>query len=179
MKVFFFCLCLFSSVFHGSSAFAFGSCEGPTGGNPGQCALDFTLKTLDGRDVRLSDYKDKVIFLNFWATWCEPCVAEIPSLIKANEKLSHNKPFVMLTVSIDTEGKEAIDRFYKKHFKGEYPPYPHLMDTNKKISMNYGTFKVPETYIIDKKGVVRDKVEGIRDWEDSLIMHYLELLTQE
>lgn len=169
---------LFLSLGFINSLQAVENCKGPTGGTPGQCAPDFTLKSMDGKEVRLADYRGKILFLNFWATWCQPCIDEIPSLIKAHEKLK-GSAVEMLSVSMDTEGKEAIDGFFKKHFGGKYPPYPNLMDTNKKISMHYGTFKVPETYIIDKTGRVRDKIEGVRDWEDSIVLHYLELLSKE
>ncbi len=163
---------------HLGNLLAASKCEGPYGGKEGLCAPDFTLKTLDGNEVRLSSFLGKVIFLNFWATWCTPCAIEIPEMEKAYRKLrSHS--FAMLAISIDTEGKAAIDKFFKETFKGEISSFPILLDPEKKISHQYGTFKVPETYIIDKRGRIRDKVEGIREWNDSLIRHYLELLIKE
>ena len=150
-------------------------CKGATGGKPGQCAPDFLLNDLSGKPVRLSSYAGKVVFLNFWATWCAPCADEIPWI----ETVSHRmigKDFAVVTVSIDTEGSKKIQEYFQGLFK-KNPPFPVLLDAKKSVSSQYGTFKVPETYIIDKTGRIRDKVEGIRDWTDSMILHYFELLS--
>lgn len=151
------------------------SCVGAKGGKPGACAHDFVLNDLDGRKTSLSDYAGKVIFLNFWATWCSPCAVEIPWMETLNHKLLKKK-FAMITVSIDTDGgaKKIFD-YYQSQF-GRKPAFPVLLDQTKAVSNKYGTFKVPETYIIDHTGKILDKVEGIKDWTDSMILHYLELL---
>lgn len=154
------------------------ACVGPVGGKVGQCAPDFSLKTLDGKEVRLSNFRNQVIFLNFWATWCPPCATEIPEMEKVNRKLSQGK-FQMLAVNIDADGEPAVRKYFKETFRGVVPSFPILLDTKKKVSERFGTFKVPETYIIDQTGRVRDKVEGIREWSDSLIVHYLQLLLEK
>lgn len=154
------------------------ACDGPIGGKVGQCAPDFKLASLDGKEVRLSSYRGKVVFLNFWATWCAPCQVEMPAMERANGHISSDQ-FTMVTVSIDENGKPAIDKFFERVFPGRTPNFSVLLDTERRISTQYGTFKVPETYIIDKTGRVRDRVEGIRDWDDSLIVHYLELLARQ
>lgn len=172
-----FLITLFSSLLWfsapvGAAAYA---CSGPKGGKVGQCAPDFELADLQGKRVRLSSYAGKVVFLNFWATWCAPCATEIPWMETASHRLI-GKDFAVLTVSIDTEGGAAkIDRYFQDLFKKK-APFPVLLDTTKAISAQYGTFKVPETYIIDKTGKIRDKIEGIRDWSDSMLIHYFEVL---
>jgi peroxiredoxin len=93
---------------------------------------------------------------------------------EANQKLASDR-FVMLAVSIDSEGFPAVDKF----FQGKAPSFTVLLDREHRISHKYGTFKVPETYIIDKTGRVRDRIEGVKQWNDSLILHYLELLVKE
>ena len=151
---------------------AWSACQGPMGGDEGQCAPDFTLTDLSGKSVKLSTFKNKVIFLNFWATWCEPCKIELPSMEKMLGKVRDD--VVVLAVSIDSEGKKEIEKFFGK----DLPPFPVLLDPERKVAQQYGTFKVPETYIIDKQGRVRDKIQGIREWDDSLVIHYLQVLAK-
>lgn len=165
-------------LFWTNLASAESECKAPIAGKEGFCAPDFQLRTLDGKTVRLSQYQGKVVFLNFWATWCQPCAVEIPAMDQANQKMK-GKPFVMLAASIDTEGPQVIEDFFQKIFQGRKPSFAILLDQNKKVSERYGTFKVPETYIIDRTGRIRDKVEGIKEWDDSLILHYLELLSSK
>lgn len=82
----------------------------------------------------------------------------------------------MISVSIDTEGgSKKIHDYYQSRFNKK-PTFPVLLDSTKSVSSKYGTFKVPETYIIDQTGRIRDKVEGIKDWNDPMILHYIELL---
>ncbi len=154
-----------------SSAFAL--CTQRVGGHEGECAADFRLKSLDGKEISLSSLRGKVVFLNFWATWCEPCKVEVPYLEKVYHAMEKEN-FVLLSVSIDSEGKKAIDSFWGNR----NAPFPVLLDSDQKVSRQYGTFKVPETYIIDREGNIRDKIEGIREWSDPMLIHYFKLLSQ-
>lgn len=133
----------------------------------GKTAPDFTLKDLSGKDVRLSDYKGKIVFLNFWATWCPPCREEIPSMMKLNQAMA-GKPFQMLAVSIDEGGKEAVEHY----FKGSGTMLPALLDTDNSIAKRYGTTGVPETFVLDKRGVILKKVVGGMDWSDPQVIGY-------
>lgn len=133
----------------------------------GKVAPDFTLKDLAGRQVRLSDFRGKVVFLNFWATWCPPCREEIPSMVRL-ERMMVGKPFQMLAVSIDEGGKDAVERF----FKNSGAALPALLDTDQAISKRYGTTGVPETFILDKKGVIVKKVVGGMDWSDPQVVAF-------
>lgn len=133
----------------------------------GKVAPDFTLKDLAGRQVRLSDFRGKVVFLNFWATWCPPCREEIPSMVRLN-RIMDGKSFQMLAVSIDEGGKDAVDNF----LKNSGTMLPALLDTNQSISKRYGTTGVPETFILDKKGVIVKKVVGGMDWSDPQVVAF-------
>lgn len=125
----------------------------------GGLAPDFTLNDLAGRPVQLSSLKGKVVLLNFWATWCPPCREEVPSMVRLNQAMQ-GKPFQMLAVSIDEGGKGAVEAFFKKGGAA----LPALLDTDGKIARLYGTTGVPETFVIDGKGVILKKVIGPMDW---------------
>lgn len=135
-------------------------------GNP---APDFTLNDLSGRPVQLSSLKGKVVLLNFWATWCPPCRQEIPSMVGLNRAMQ-GKPFQMLAVSIDEGGKEAVEAFFRK--SGQ--TLPALLDTDGKVARMYGTTGVPETFILDAKGVILKKVMGPMDWSSREVMSALD-----
>src|SRR5512136_1255265 len=93
----------------------------------GAAAPDFTVKDLDGKDVKLSSLKGSVVLVNFWATWCPPCKEEIPSMIKLNKAMT-GKAFRMLAISIDEGGKEAVEKF----FMGS-KDLPSYLDTDSKV----------------------------------------------
>jgi peroxiredoxin len=125
----------------------------------GSTAPDFTLKDLSGKDVRLSDLRGKIVVLNFWATWCPPCREEIPSMMHLNQAMA-GKKFQMLAVSQDEGGKEAIESYFSKSSNN----LPALIDSDQKTGKRYGLTGVPETFIIDKNGVILKKVVGGMDW---------------
>lgn len=135
----------------------------------GSLAPDFTLKDLNGRPVQLSSLKGKVVLLNFWATWCPPCREEIPSMMRLNQAMQ-GKPFQMLAVSIDEGGKDAVEAFFKK----ESFFLPTLLDSDGKVARRYGTTGVPETFVIDSKGVILKKVIGPIDWGSAEVVGALE-----
>jgi peroxiredoxin len=127
----------------------------------GDRAPDFRLPTSDGRQVSLSDFRGKTVMVHFWATWCPPCVEEMPALDKLNKALA-GTDFVMLAVSADEGGVEAVAPFMQSNRLS----LPVLFDPGGEVAGLYGTFKFPETYIVDREGVVRYKVIGSRDWAE-------------
>ncbi len=127
----------------------------------GDRAPDFHLQTPEGKVVSLSDFRGKVVMVHFWATWCPPCVEEIPTLDSLYRTLA-GKDFEMLAISVDEGGPEAVAPFIQKNKLH----LPVLFDPDRRIAGLYGTYKFPETYIVDRKGVVRHKVIGPRDWAD-------------
>ena len=144
----------------------------------GKTAPDFTLLqigSLGGKMVKLSDYKGKVVFVNFWATWCKPCEEEMPSMQVMYVALKKQYPnFEILAVSIDKGDPDIVESFAKKY----EVTFPILHDRNGKIKEIYKTTGVPETFIIDQNGIIAEKVWGPRDWsKHGSIRTIVELLT--
>jgi peroxiredoxin len=126
----------------------------------GKTAPDFELPGLDEKTVRLSDFRGKVVFLNFWATWCKPCREEMPSM-EVLYKNFERDGLIVLAVSIDrVTTKKDIPPFVK----GMNLTFPVLVDSWGQTDKRYKLMGVPETYIIDQQGVLREKVIGPRDW---------------
>jgi peroxiredoxin len=134
-------------------------------------AKAFTLKTLAGDPVSLSDYRGKTVFLNFWASWCQPCVEELPSIV-ALDKAMKGRPFVILAVSEDDSAGDV-----RKFFGGMTPGFPIVMDDDQKVTREYGTFKFPETYVIDASGRIRAKFIGGRKWDSPASLAWFQDLT--
>ncbi len=134
----------------------------------GAMAPDFTARDLAGKEVKLSDLRGKVVLVNFWATWCPPCREEIPSMVKLNQAMA-GKPFQMIALSIDEGGKGAIEQFFAK--SGQ--TLPAYLDGEQKVAARYGITGVPETFVVDKKGVILKKVVGGMDWGSAEVVAYL------
>lgn len=134
-------------------------------GNP---APDFTLNTLSGELVKLSELKGQVVLVNFWASWCPPCREEIPSMMRLNAAMA-GKPFRMLCISIDDGGKVAVEEFFRKSGFS----LPALLDTDKRASKLYGITGVPETFVINKQGVILKKVVGGMEWDSPEVVAFL------
>jgi cytochrome c biogenesis protein CcmG/thiol:disulfide interchange protein DsbE len=127
----------------------------------GDRAPEFHLKTLDGGSVNLADLRGKVVMVHFWATWCPPCVEEMPTIDKLYRTLT-GKDLMILAVSVDEGGEGAVRSFIQQNKLG----LPVLLDPGGDVARLYGTYKFPETYIVDRQGVVRFKAIGPRDWTD-------------
>jgi cytochrome c biogenesis protein CcmG/thiol:disulfide interchange protein DsbE len=126
----------------------------------GMTAPDFSLPDLQGKTQRLTDYRGKVVFLNFWATWCKPCKEEMPSMQVLWDNLK-NRDFVMLAVSMDRVTTTKDIPSFVETLKLSFPI---LTDSWGQTDKRYKLMGVPETYIIDQSGVLREKVIGPRDW---------------
>jgi peroxiredoxin len=135
----------------------------------GSNAPDFTLQDSD-HTVTLSQFRGQVVLLNFWATWCPPCIEETPSLVQMQARFK-NKGVVVLAVSID-----ADDAAYHKFLKEYNVNMVTVRDEAKKAATLYGTFGWPETYVIDRSGVVRRKFIGPVDWTSPEVTDYLSKL---
>ncbi len=120
----------------------------------------FELPGLDGQKQSLASLRGKVVLLHFWATWCPPCLEELPSLYRMHDALKGEKDFVLLTVSVDDKPKSVND-FFAKH---QVPPLPVVVDPSKKVPLAYGTTKFPETYLIGRDGKLRFRFVNKRDW---------------
>lgn len=122
-------------------------------------APDFSLIDSSGKMVTLSDLRGKVVLLNFWATWCPPCKAEMPSMEKLFQTLKEDG-FVLLAVNIEPNGRQTVPGFLAQNPHS----FPVLFDDQGTVHTQYGVFQFPESFIIRKDGTVDDKVIGAIDW---------------
>jgi len=135
----------------------------------GNNAPDFTVQDAQTK-VTLSQFRGQVVVLNFWATWCAPCVEEVPSLVEMQRRLK-DKGVTVLAVSVDVD-----DSAYRQFVKQHNVNLLTVRDPDQKSNALYGTTKFPETYIIDRNGVMRRKFIGAVDWTDPEITTFLSKL---
>jgi cytochrome c biogenesis protein CcmG/thiol:disulfide interchange protein DsbE len=148
--------------------FAATGCErGSHPGNIGKPAPQFVVS--DGaQTIDLSKMRGHVVVLNFWASWCAPCVEELPSLEAMQQKMPDIK---VIAVSTDQD-----DDVYRKFLTARNVNFPSVRDPNGHIQSLYGTVLIPETYVIDRNGILRRKFVSAQDWTSPSIMNYLRKL---
>ena len=149
------------------SAFAAGNVPSENG------AANFTLPDLSAHQVKLSDFRGKVVFLNFWATWCPPCRSEMPSIQKLS-KLMAGEKFQLLAVSVDNGGVEKVQKFIED---GKYT-FKVLHDRKGEVASKYGVRGIPATFIIDQTGAIVETAVGARDWAAPDLVKRLKGLAQ-
>jgi len=132
----------------------------------GSAAPDFTVRDSE-RTVTLSQLKGQVVVLNFWATWCPPCIEEMPSLVQMQQRMKA-KGVTVLAVSVDADEKQ-----YRRFLRDHNVSLLSVRDADQKSNELYGTFKFPETYVIDRNGVVRRKFIGAVDWTEPEVIDFL------
>ena len=124
------------------------------GVNIGNQAIDFQLQSLDGKSVKLSDFRGKPVLLNFWATWCGPCRSEMPYLQQINDAMK-DQGLVILAVEAG-ENSTIVQQF----MTGLNLTMPTLLDLDKAVAKSYSVTAIPFTFLIDKNGVIQKKVIG-------------------
>ncbi|MEC4673776.1 MAG: TlpA disulfide reductase family protein [Nitrospirota bacterium] len=139
-----------------------------------QEAPGFTLVDLNGKSKSLSEYKGKVILLNFWATWCGPCRVEMPSMETVYRELK-GEGFEILAISSDPQGV-VVTRPYSK---SNDLTFPILHDADYDVSGVYGVRTLPMSFLIDRHGTLRHKVFGARDWNSSEAKEIIRTLLKE
>jgi peroxiredoxin len=139
----------------------------------GDVAPDFQLEDTKGNKVALSDLRGKVVMVNFWATWCPPCIEEMPSMERLHEVMA-GEDFVMLAINTEQNGRTIVPEFLQK------TPYtfPILYDDKGVVQKLYGVYKFPESFIVGKDGKVVEKVVGPLDWSSTKTIKYLKGLTK-
>jgi peroxiredoxin len=137
----------------------------------GKPLADFTLPDLQGRSVQLAALRGKVVFVNVWATWCPPCVEEMPTIQQLYERL-HGRGLEVLAVSLDALGAQVVEPFMQSHRLS----FPTLLDTKNVVQRLYRTTGVPESFIVDKRGILVEKVVGPRDWAHPQLLAQFERL---
>ncbi|KUO64118.1 MAG: hypothetical protein APF84_08395 [Gracilibacter sp. BRH_c7a] len=125
-----------------------------------QEAKDFTLPDFNGDMVALSDYQDENIYLNFWASWCEPCVQEMPAIEKIYQE-NKDKGLVILTVNTG-EDKATVEEYMKTNGY----TFPVLMDLEMEVARQYKTASIPVSFFINKEGKIVTKKEGLMTEEE-------------
>lgn len=157
------------------AVFAYGLLTRPpvedTAPRVGQPLADFTLPDLHGRAVQLAALRGKVVFINVWATWCQPCVEEMPTIQRLYERL-HERGLEVLAVSLDALGAQVVGPFVQNYRL----TFPVLLDTKSLLQRLYHTTGVPESFIVDKRGLLADKVIGPRDWAHPQMLALFERL---
>jgi len=133
-------------------------------------APDFRVTTDSGRVISRSDFGGRLLVLNFWATWCPPCVEEMPSLDEFQRRLAP-QGVVVLGVSVDRS-----ERAYREFLRKEKVSFLTARDPSAEISGEYGTFKFPETYVIDSRGRVLQKHIGPEMWTDPNLIRQIQSL---
>lgn len=126
---------------------------------PGYKAPNFTLKDMDGKTVKLSDFQGKPVLLNFWASWCPPCNAEMPDLVKKSEQYKDKVVFLGINLTATEQDSEGPKNFVKKY----NVQFPTLMDEKGKIADLYQALGIPTTFTVDPNGVIVDAHQGMLD----------------
>ena len=132
----------------------------------------FKLPMLDGKMVSLKDYRGKIIFLNFWATWCSPCIKEMPSMEELYKEMK-GKDFEMLAISLDPQ-KEKVPPFVK----ALKLTFPILLDPKNVVSNENRIYNIPVTLILDKEGRLFGKVVGGREWGSPTSVSFFKKLSE-
>ena len=122
-------------------------------------APDFALETLTGEILSLKDFKGKAVLLNFWATWCEPCKKELPSMQKIYDELKSDG-MEIVAISIDRNKKERVGKYIEKYKL----TFPVLLDPSQKVRKNYFILGLPTSYLIGSDGKLKGFISGAREW---------------
>lgn len=133
-------------------------------------APDFELPALDGKNVRLSDFRGKAVMLHFWTKTCRPCLEELPDIATLAKALRPHPEIALVTITTDPDAADA--RATLQSVLGDTNPFLVLVDPDgdKVVAGKYGTKLFPETWFIDPKGVIRARFDGPREWDGALTL---------
>jgi len=133
--------------------------------------VEIRLKDLNGKPVSLSDFRGKIVFLNFWTTWCYACRIEMPDMQKLHQKFK-NKDFAIVTINL----QESVSQV-KQFFKDFKLTFTALLDSDGEVGAHFMITAIPTTFILDKEGIIIGKVMGPREWDGKKAFALFEHLT--
>ena len=133
----------------------------------GDSAPEFSVPAIPSGTLDFKNYRGQVVVLNFWATWCPPCVEETPSLERFAEKM-RDQGVMVISVSVDEDAKTLEGFIQKFHLS-----FPVGRDPARSLAARYGTFLFPETYIFDRRGRLAEKIPNAADWDDPRIQEFV------
>lgn len=144
-------------------------------------APDFELANLDGKKIRLSDYRGKALIINFWSKSCPPCLEEMPSLAELGQELAHRDDVVLLTITTDESAQDArstLQSILGESMVDGQPPFEVLVDSEARVvAGKFGTKLYPETWLVDAEGVIVARVDGARNWADPVVLNFVDSLS--
>jgi peroxiredoxin len=136
--------------------------------------VDFTLPDLHGNSIRLSDFRGQVVLVNFWATWCSPCRAEMPSM-EALYQSYHRQGFAILAISSDLQGSEGVKPFVQEYRLS----FPVLLDPGNVVGTHLQVRGIPTSYLLDKQGHITGMELGAKNWHSPKMRQLVESLLAE
>jgi cytochrome c biogenesis protein CcmG/thiol:disulfide interchange protein DsbE len=140
----------------------------------GSAVPDIELIDINQNKLNLSALKGSVVFVNFWATWCEPCIEELPSIEILFRRLSPNPRFKLITILFKDDRQNVL-----RHMEENGYTFPVYENPDDSAANKFGITGVPETFIFDKQGILRDKKIGPEQWDSPTIMEMLQSMTHE
>ena len=133
--------------------------------------VEIKLKDVFGNTVSLSDFRGKIVFLNFWATWCPPCIIEMPSMEKLHRRFK-DKSFVMVAIN-----SQETDALVKSFFEKNKLSFTALLDSSGEVGSGFGVNALPTTFVLDKQGRIIGSALGPRDWNSQASIDLFDHLT--
>jgi thiol-disulfide isomerase/thioredoxin len=140
----------------------------------GNTAKIFSVTDTNEKKILLSDYKGKIVFLNFWASWCPPCKAEMPSIQKLYDKFKNSKNIRIIAIDVGEPGADAVNYIKKSKFT-----FPVLFDISNDASSKYAVTAIPATYLIDKNGDIIASQVGSFEWDNAKFVKIIEQLNSD
>ncbi len=140
----------------------------------GNVVPDIELVDINQNKLKLSELKGSVVFINFWATWCDPCIDELPSIEFLFRRFSKNPHFKLITILFKDDRQKAFWHMEKNGYT-----FPVYVNPDGSATKKFNITGVPETFIIDKKGVLRDKKIGPEQWDSPIILETLHSMINE
>ena len=135
--------------------------------------MEFRLKDVNGRQVSLSDFRGKIVFLNFWTTWCPACRIEMPSMEKLHQKMK-SKDFAMVAVNL-----QETASLVKEFFDAYTLTFTSLLDSTGEVGTAFGIYQLPTTFVLDKDGRIIARAAGLREWDSKDAIALFEHLTDK